>query len=99
MLAAVRMTAATPLPWLDAFARVFPEASFVLAHRDPYRALLSASTMLEHINQPFAEGGVRLRREDGAWLARMQRLVPRVYLSELASLAQRPRPARVPPSS
>jgi hypothetical protein len=57
---------------LAAFAEVFPEASFVLTHRDPYRALVSTSTMLQSINQPFVDGELRLRREQDDWLARYQ---------------------------
>jgi len=57
---------------LAAFAELFPEASFVLMHRDPFRALLSASTMLQSINQPFMNGELRLRCEQDDWLARNQ---------------------------
>ena len=57
---------------LAAFAQVFPEASFVLMHRDPYRALLSGATMMEHIVAPFMSAPPRLRREQDDWLARNQ---------------------------
>jgi hypothetical protein len=57
---------------LAAFGEVFPEASFVLTHRDPFRALLSAVTMLQSINQPFLNAELRLRREQDDWLARNQ---------------------------
>src|SRR5690242_13521724 len=54
---------------LGAFAELFPEASFVLTHRDPYRALLSTSTVLQTINQAFLNDPPRLRREHGAPVA------------------------------
>jgi hypothetical protein len=57
---------------LSAFAEVFPEARYVLAHRDPYRALLSSSTMLQAINAPFTSAPPRMRREQDDWLARTQ---------------------------
>ncbi|HMI93747.1 MAG TPA: sulfotransferase [Polyangiales bacterium] len=57
---------------LAAFAEVFPEAGFVLMHRDPFRALLSASTMLQSINQPFVNGELGVRREQSDWIARHQ---------------------------
>ena len=59
---------------LSAFAEVFSEARYVLAHRDPYRALLSSSTMLQAINAPFTSAPPRMRREQDDWLARTQAL-------------------------
>lgn len=53
---------------LQAFAEVFPEASFVLTHRDPYRALVSTATVLHAINQPFLSSPPRLRRDECQWL-------------------------------
>jgi hypothetical protein len=44
-------------PSLPAYARLFPEARFVLVHRDPYRAFVSACTMLEVIGRPLLVDG------------------------------------------
>ncbi|HSV37145.1 MAG TPA: sulfotransferase [Nocardioidaceae bacterium] len=38
---------------IDTFAEVFPEASFVLTHRDPFRCLTSVVRVGEIINGPF----------------------------------------------
>lgn len=38
---------------LSAFADVFPEASFAILHRDPYRVVVSLCTMLTGILSPF----------------------------------------------
>ncbi|MDP6977755.1 MAG: sulfotransferase [Myxococcota bacterium] len=50
---------------LARFARVFPEASFVLAHRDPFRCLVSACGTGDSICQPFVEGSHSPLHEDG----------------------------------
>ena len=57
---------------LAAFAEIFPEASFVLTHRDPYRALVSSSTFLHTLGEPFLVDPPRLRRDQDDWLARNQ---------------------------
>lgn len=38
---------------LTNFSRVFPEATFVYLHRDPYRVLTSFCTLLDIVNGPF----------------------------------------------
>lgn len=38
---------------IQTFADVFPEASFILTHRDPFRTLVSACTIAEGNCQPF----------------------------------------------
>ncbi len=47
------------------FAKVFPEASFVLAHRDPFRSLVSACGTGDAICQPFLAGPHGPLHEDG----------------------------------
>ncbi len=47
------------------FAEVFPEASFVLAHRDPFRSLVSSCGTGDSICQPFLEGPPGPLHEDG----------------------------------
>jgi len=39
--------------WVRSFADVFPEAKFVITHRDPFRALVSSCTAGDAICQPF----------------------------------------------
>lgn len=48
-----------------AFAEVFPEVSFVLAHRDPFRALVSSCATGDAICQAFLEGPPGPLHEDG----------------------------------
>jgi hypothetical protein len=38
---------------IGAFASVFPEAKFVVTHRDPYRTIVSVCALTEHINSAF----------------------------------------------
>jgi hypothetical protein len=57
---------------LASFAQELPEASFVLTHRDPYRALLSSSTFLHTLSEAFLKDPPQLRREQDPWLARNQ---------------------------
>ncbi len=47
------------------FAEVFPEASFVLAHRDPFRSLVSSCGTGDAICQPFLEQPPGPLHEDG----------------------------------
>jgi LPS sulfotransferase NodH len=47
------------------FAEVFPEASFVLVHRDPFRALVSSCATGEAICQAFVDGPPGPLHEDG----------------------------------
>lgn len=47
------------------FAEVFPEASFVLAHRDPFRSLVSSCATGDAICQPFLEAPPGPLHEDG----------------------------------
>ena len=48
-----------------AFAEVFPEASFVLTHRDPFRALVSGCATGDAICQAFLEAPPGPLHEDG----------------------------------
>jgi hypothetical protein len=48
-----------------AFAKVFPEASFVLAHRDPFRALVSSCATGDAICQAFIDAPPGPLHEDG----------------------------------
>lgn len=48
-----------------AFAEVFPEASFVVTHRDPFRALVSGCATGDAICQPFLDGPPGPLHEDG----------------------------------
>lgn len=66
---------------LDAFAEVFPEASFVLTHRDPFRALTSSCAVMHAINLPFSSQPPRLRADQDNWVARNQ-------ANSLAQMAQ-----------
>lgn len=57
-------------------ARAFPEARFVLTHRDPFRTSVSACALIEGINAPFAadaEVFARGERWIAAVLASMER--------------------------
>lgn len=47
------------------FAEAFPEASFVLAHRDPFRALVSSCATGDAICQAFLDGPPGPLHEDG----------------------------------
>jgi hypothetical protein len=47
------------------FAEVFPEASFVLVHRDPFRALVSSCATGDAICQAFLDGPPGPLHEDG----------------------------------
>jgi len=47
------------------FAEVFPEASFVLTHRDPFRSLVSACATGDAICRAFLEGQEGPLHEDG----------------------------------
>jgi hypothetical protein len=47
------------------FAEVFPEASFVITHRDPFRALVSSCATGDAICQPFLESPPGPLHEDG----------------------------------
>lgn len=49
---------------IDEFASVFPEAQFVVTHRDPYRSLISMCTVTDAINTPFAAGGTSPLRDN-----------------------------------
>jgi hypothetical protein len=42
---------------LRALVDVFPEARLVFTHRDPYRALMSATSLVDHITSAFASSG------------------------------------------
>jgi len=56
---------------METFAEVFPEASFVLAHRDPYRCLTSLVRVGEVITEPFLEPGyAAARTERGVGMCR-----------------------------
>jgi hypothetical protein len=58
------------------FSRAFPEARFVLTHRDPFRTSVSACALIEGINAPFAADGDAFARGDdwvAAALASMER--------------------------
>ena len=43
----------TSVPHLPAIAETFPDARYVMLHRDPYRALVSAGTIVDTICGPF----------------------------------------------
>ncbi len=47
------------------FADEFPEANFILVHRDPFRSLVSAATIAEGICQPFIREQPGPLHEDG----------------------------------
>jgi hypothetical protein len=47
------------------FADEFPEANFVLVHRDPFRITISAATIAEGIYQPFIRQQPGPLHEDG----------------------------------
>ena len=50
---------------IQMFAGEFPEAKFILVHRDPFRILGSVCTLSEGINQPFIREPPGLFYEDG----------------------------------
>ncbi len=47
---------------LSGFAGVFPEAKFILTHRDPYRAIVSVCTLVSGILEPFMADRAALGR-------------------------------------
>jgi hypothetical protein len=50
---------------IEMFANEFPEANFILVHRDPFRILVSACTICEGIYQPFIREQPGPLHEDG----------------------------------
>lgn len=50
---------------IQMFADEFPEAKFVIVHRDPFRILCSAATLTESIYQPFIREQPGALYEDG----------------------------------
>ena len=50
---------------IQMFADEFPEAKFILVHRDPFRILRSIGTISEAIYRPFISGQSGPRHEDG----------------------------------
>ncbi len=50
---------------IKGFAHVFPEALFVITHRDPFRALVSSCVTGDAICQPFLKGPPGPLHEDG----------------------------------
>jgi hypothetical protein len=62
---------------LDSFGEVFPEATFLYLHRDPYRVLTSFCTLLDVVNVPFlgdVEYQQRRNMEEGYCIERMARI-------------------------
>ncbi|MFK7899039.1 MAG: sulfotransferase [Myxococcota bacterium] len=47
---------------LSPFAKVFPEARFILTHRDPYRTIVSVCTLISGILTPFMSDPSTLQR-------------------------------------
>jgi len=63
--------------YLPAFSSVFPEATFIYIHRDPYRVLRSFYTLIEIVDGPFLENRnhiLELEQSDSTCLNRMGRL-------------------------
>ena len=59
---------------LESFSSVFPEATFVYLHRDPYRVLTSFCTLLDIVNGPFLEDPdyqAKLNQDESYCLNRM----------------------------
>jgi len=52
-------------PKIQMFANEFPEAKFILVHRDPFRILTSLATGAQAINQPFISEQPALLHENG----------------------------------
>jgi hypothetical protein len=72
---------------LENFSSVFPEATFLYLHRDPYRVLTSFCTLLDIVNGPFlADQGyqARLNHEESFCLKRMGRVYARMAEFESA---------------
>lgn len=40
---------------IEALTRVFPEAHLIFTHRDPYRAIVSACSLVDHITSSFSD--------------------------------------------
>ena len=68
---------------LAAFAEVFPESSFVVTHRDPFRTVISAATLLSSVGQQFAAADVDVLADDG----RTERHVLRMQAAAVTALA------------
>jgi len=80
---------------LPAFSAVFPEARFVITHRDPFRCIVSLAAMVESITEPFcADNPVR---NDGNRHRLVQRYIePKLdALTAFTESAERP-PIHVP---
>jgi hypothetical protein len=59
---------------LDNFSRVFPEATFLYLHRDPFRVLTSFCTLLDIVNGPFLKDQnyqAKLNQDESFCLKRM----------------------------
>ena len=66
---------------------MFPEASFVYLHRDPYRVLTSFCTLLDIVNGPFVTNRdyqANLNLEESFCLNRMGRVYTRMAEFEVA---------------
>lgn len=72
---------------LENFSAVFPEASFVYLHRDPYRVLTSFCTLLDIVNGPFLTDRnyqARLNQDESFCLKRMGLAYTRMAEFEMA---------------
>jgi hypothetical protein len=50
-----RLKAPTHLLYLDQFSRVFPDARFVMTHRDPTEVIVSVSDLRVEVGRPFSD--------------------------------------------
>ena len=72
---------------LENFSRVFPEATFLYLHRDPYRVLSSFCTLLDIVNAPFLANQsyqAQLNQQESYCLKRMGRAYAKMAAFESA---------------
>ncbi len=76
---------------LENFSRVFPEATFLYLHRDPYRVLTSFCTLIDIVNGPFLTDQnyqTKLNQEESFLLNRMGQVYTKMTAFELAHPAR-----------
>jgi hypothetical protein len=78
-------------PWsalhIRAFSEIFPEAKFIITHRDPFRALISACTLGEIVCKPLIGEQTYPFHEDGISGMQVLKLQIRVF-GKLATFAK-----------
>ena len=72
---------------LESFSSIFPEATFLYLHRDPYRVLTSFCTLVDIVNGPFLKDRdyqAKLNQEESFCLKRMGKSYAKMAEFEIA---------------